>query len=223
MRPGAGYRHSLVPAFIGIASMLAHSGRDEDAALLLGAADSIFLPPISTLSENRAQTLAVLNEHLGDERLAVVLARGATMTDDEAVAHVRDEARRPRTEPAAELGGIDAPDRTASVAQHCPVPRSVMSHLHEGHGRSRLCRLRTERGCRPATSRSAERHVGVRSRVLTVVTSGETDCPLGARYATSSRRTDRRSSVLVARVHTEAPLLRAAIAILRALSGRSVR
>ena len=80
--------------------MLAHSGRDEDAALLLGAADSIFLPPISTLSENRAQTLAVLNEHLGDERLAVVLARGATMTDDEAIAHARTkledlEAGRP--------------------------------------------------------------------------------------------------------------------------------
>ena len=100
VHPGAGYRHSLVPAFIGIATMLASSGRDEDAALLLGAANSIFLPPISTLSENRAQTLAVLKEQLGDERLAVVLARGAAMTEDEAVAHARTkledlEAGRP--------------------------------------------------------------------------------------------------------------------------------
>ena len=98
--PGAGYRHSLVPAFIGIASMLANSGRDEDAALLLGAADSIFLPPLSTLSESRAQTLAALNDNLGDDRLAALLARGAGMTDDEAVAHARTtleavEASRP--------------------------------------------------------------------------------------------------------------------------------
>ena len=81
--------------------MLAHSGRDEDAALLLGAADSIFIPPISHgSSENRGADTCCLDEHLGDDRLAEVLARGATMTDDEAVAYARTkleavEAGRP--------------------------------------------------------------------------------------------------------------------------------
>jgi predicted ATPase/class 3 adenylate cyclase len=89
IRPGAGHRHSLVAAFIGIASMLASSGHDEDAALLLGAADSIFVPPLSWFRETRDQTLAALNERLGDERLARLLARGSTMTDDEVVAHAR--------------------------------------------------------------------------------------------------------------------------------------
>src|SRR3954454_21130576 len=87
--PGAGHRHSLTAAFIGIASMLARSGRDEDAALLLGAADSIFIPPLSWFSETRDQTLAALNERLGDDRVAVLLARGSTMTDDETVAYAR--------------------------------------------------------------------------------------------------------------------------------------
>ena len=89
VRPGAGWRNSLVPAFIGIASTLAKSGRNEDAALLLGAADSIFLPPFSRLDETRARTLAALTERLGDDRLAELLARGAAMTDDETVAYAR--------------------------------------------------------------------------------------------------------------------------------------
>ena len=98
--PGAGHRHSLVAAFIGIASMLASSGHDEAAALLLGAADSIFIPPLSWFRETRDQTLAALKERLGDDRLAVFLARGAGMTDDEVVAYARTtleavEASRP--------------------------------------------------------------------------------------------------------------------------------
>jgi hypothetical protein len=98
--PGAGHRHSLTAAFIGIASMLASSGRDEDAALLLGAADSIFIPPLSWFSDTRDQTLAALNERLGNDRLALLLARGSTMTDDETVAYARTtleavEASRP--------------------------------------------------------------------------------------------------------------------------------
>jgi tetratricopeptide (TPR) repeat protein len=87
--PGAGHRHSLTAAFIGIASMLARSGRDEDAALLLGAADSIFIPPLSWFSDTRDQTLAALNERLGNDRLALLLARGSTMTDDQTVAYAR--------------------------------------------------------------------------------------------------------------------------------------
>jgi len=98
--PGAGHRHSLIAAFIGIASMLASSGHDEDAALLLGAADSIFIPALAWFRETREQTLAALKESLGDDRVAVLLARGSTMTDDEAVAYARTkleavEASRP--------------------------------------------------------------------------------------------------------------------------------
>jgi hypothetical protein len=87
--PGAGHRHSLVAAFIGIASMLASSGHDEVAALLLGAADSIFIPALAWFRETREQTLAALKESLGDDRVAVLLARGSRMTDDEAVAYAR--------------------------------------------------------------------------------------------------------------------------------------
>jgi predicted ATPase/class 3 adenylate cyclase len=86
VQPGAGYRHSLALAFLGIANTLANAGRDEDAALLLGAADSIFLPPMFAVSETRAQTLTALNERLGDDRVAELLARGGSMSDDEAVA-----------------------------------------------------------------------------------------------------------------------------------------
>ena len=98
--PGAAQRHSLVAAFIGIASMLASSGRDEDAALLLGAADSIFIPRLAWFSETRDQTIAALTERLGDDLLALLFARGSAMTDDEVVAYARTtieavEAGRP--------------------------------------------------------------------------------------------------------------------------------
>jgi hypothetical protein len=89
VRPAAGHRHSLVPAFIGIANALANSGFDEAAAVLQGAADAIFLPPGDALVLPREETLATLTGRLGDDRLNELLARGMTMPEDEVIAYAR--------------------------------------------------------------------------------------------------------------------------------------
>jgi hypothetical protein len=67
-----------------------NSGLDEAAAVLQGAnADAIFLPPGYALALPGEQTLAILTERLGDDRLNELLARGMTMPDDEAIAYAR--------------------------------------------------------------------------------------------------------------------------------------
>jgi hypothetical protein len=81
-----GGREPLVGSFVGIAVTLAKFGDDEAAAVLQGASDAIGLPD-APVQEYREQMLAALRDRLGDERLAELLARGATMTDDESVAY----------------------------------------------------------------------------------------------------------------------------------------
>jgi len=84
-----GDRVALGITFGGSAQALATLGDSEGAATLLGAADSITFPNLPSLVANRAWTHSLLADQLDDERFTELLARGAAMADDEAVAYAQ--------------------------------------------------------------------------------------------------------------------------------------
>jgi predicted ATPase/class 3 adenylate cyclase len=85
---------NLVGSFVGIAVTIAEFADDEASAILQGAADALSPAPLAPFGEVRVWMLNGLSQRLGDDRLTELLARGAAMTDDEAVsyAHARLEA-----------------------------------------------------------------------------------------------------------------------------------